>query len=200
MCPIAETDGHDGPRLIDEFVPRIATVVENILVGEEHAVGEPVVADELPDVLDRVEFGALRRQWHERDVGRYGELVRQVPSRLVDEECGVATGGDGGGDLGQVQVHRLGIASGQDERRSFAKRGTDGPEDVGGSCALIGGRGRPRSTSGPTAGDLVLLSDPGFIGEPDLYRGRLDTPVLCDLCQGGGETFLKCSIAPSTWA
>src|ERR1700722_20339622 len=86
MRPISKTDGHDGPRLIDEFVPSITTVVEDIVVGEEHAVGEPVVADELPDVLDRVEFGALRRQWHERDVGRYRELVRQVPSRLVDEE------------------------------------------------------------------------------------------------------------------
>ena len=104
MCPISQSDGHDGPRLIDEFVPSIATVVEDIVVGEEHAVGEPVVADELPDVLDRVEFWALRRQRHERDVGRYGELVRQVPSRLVDEECGVTARRDGGGDLGQVQA------------------------------------------------------------------------------------------------
>jgi hypothetical protein len=53
MCPISHSDGHDGPRLIDEFVPSIATVVEDIVVGEEHAVGEPVVADELPDVLYR---------------------------------------------------------------------------------------------------------------------------------------------------
>jgi hypothetical protein len=92
MRPIAKTDGHGGPRLIDEFVPRITTVVEDIVVGEEHAVGEPIVADELPDVLDRVAFGTFCRQWYARDVGRYGELVRHVPSRLVDEECGVAAG------------------------------------------------------------------------------------------------------------
>jgi hypothetical protein len=78
-------------------------MVENIVVGEEHAVGEPVVADELPDVLDRVEFRALRGQWHEREVGRYGELVRQVPSRLVKEQYGVTARRDGRGDLGQVQ-------------------------------------------------------------------------------------------------
>ena len=47
MRPISKTDGHDGPRLIDEFIAGVATVVENIVVGEEHAVGEPVVADEL---------------------------------------------------------------------------------------------------------------------------------------------------------
>ena len=175
-------------------------MVEDIIIGEEHAVGEPVVADELPDVLDRVEFGALRRQWHERDVGRYGKLVRQVPSRLVDEECGVTARRDGCGDLGQVQVHRLGIASRQDERCTLAKRGTDGSEDVGGSGALIGRRRWPRSAFGPATGDLVLLSDPGFVGEPDLYRGRLDTLVLRDLAQDGGETFLKRSIAPAAWA
>ena len=200
MCPISQSDGHDGPRLIDEFVPSIATVVEDIVVGEEHAVGEPVVADELPDVLYRVEFGALRRQWHERDVGRYGKLVRQVPSRLVDEECGVTARRDGCGDLGQVQVHRLGIASRQDERCTLAKCRTDGSEDVGGSGALIGRRRWPHSAFGPATGDLVLLSDPGFVGEPDLYRGRLDTLVLRDLAQDGGETFLKCSIAPAAWA
>jgi hypothetical protein len=37
-------------------------------------------------------------------------------------------------------------------------------------------------------GDLVLLSDPGFIGEPDLYRGRIGTFVLRDLAQHGGGT------------
>ena len=94
---------------------------------------------------------------------------------------------DGCGDLGQVQVHRLGIASRQDERCTLAKRGTDGSEDVGGSGALIGRRRGPRSAS--ATGDLVLLSDPGFVGEPDLYRGRLDTLVLRDLAQDGGEIF-----------
>ena len=83
---------------------------------------------------------------------------------------------------------------------ALAQRGADGTEDIGGSGALIGGRGWPGSTPGPATRDLVLLTDPGFIGEPDLYRGRLDTLVLRDLCQDGRETFLKCSIAPAAWA
>jgi len=37
-------------------------MVDEIVVGFEDAVGEPVVAHELPDVLDRVELWALRRQ------------------------------------------------------------------------------------------------------------------------------------------
>jgi hypothetical protein len=165
-----------------------------------HAVGEPVVSDELPDVLKGVEFGAFRRQRHEGEVGRYDKLVRQIPSRLVEQEHGVATGCDGGGDLGQVQVHRRGIASRQDERRTFAQRGADGTKDVGGSGALIRWRSWPGSTPGPATRGLVLLTYPGFIGEPDLYLGRLDTHVLGNLCQDSRETFLKCSIAPAAWA
>ena len=44
------------PGLLDEPVPGVAAVVENVAVGGEDAVGEPVFADELPDILDRVEI------------------------------------------------------------------------------------------------------------------------------------------------
>ncbi len=57
MGPIPGSNGHDFPGLIDEGVPGIAAVVEDIVVGRENPVREPVVADELPDVLDRVELG-----------------------------------------------------------------------------------------------------------------------------------------------
>jgi hypothetical protein len=46
---------------LGELVPREATVIENILIGFEDAVREPVVAHELPDVLDRVQLCALLR-------------------------------------------------------------------------------------------------------------------------------------------
>jgi hypothetical protein len=42
--------------LIDEFVPGEAAVIDDIVMGFEDAVGEPVVAHELPDILDRVQF------------------------------------------------------------------------------------------------------------------------------------------------
>ena len=62
MRPLAPSDGHDAPGLIDEIV-----------VGFEDTVGEPVVAHELPDVLDRVELGAFRRQGDNGDVGWHDE-------------------------------------------------------------------------------------------------------------------------------
>ena len=57
MGPIAGPDGHDFPGLVDELVPGKAAVVEDVLVGPEDPVREPVVAQELLDVLDRVQFG-----------------------------------------------------------------------------------------------------------------------------------------------
>ena len=80
MRPIAQADRHDRPWLVDELVPGKAAVFEDVAVGAEHAVGEPVVADELPNVLDRIEFGAFGRQWDEGDVRRHDEFVGQVPT------------------------------------------------------------------------------------------------------------------------
>ncbi len=54
MSPCSQADGHDAPRLIGETVPCEAAMIEDIVVGFEDAARQPVVAHELPDVLDRV--------------------------------------------------------------------------------------------------------------------------------------------------
>ena len=43
-------------------------MIEDMVVGFEDAVGEPVVPHELPDVFDRVQFRTFRRQRQEGDV------------------------------------------------------------------------------------------------------------------------------------
>ena len=55
MRPLAQSDGHDAPGLIDELVPSVTAMVDEIVVGFEDAVREPVVAHELPDIFDRIE-------------------------------------------------------------------------------------------------------------------------------------------------
>ena len=107
---------------------------------------------------------------------------------------------DLGGDLGQMQVHRLGVAPGQDEGRALAVLGADRAEDVGRGGSLVLGGARTRSALGPAAGDLVLLADPRLVGEPDLYGVGSDALLARDLLQAGRETFLKSSIAPAAWA
>ena len=68
MHPLAQSDRHDGPWLIDEAVPGEAALVEDIVAGFEDTVRQPVVAPELSDVLDRVELGTFRRQRHEGNI------------------------------------------------------------------------------------------------------------------------------------
>jgi hypothetical protein len=67
---LAQSDGHDAPGLIDQVVPSLAAMIDEIVVGFEDAVGKPVVAHELPDILDRIELGAFWRQRNDGDVGR----------------------------------------------------------------------------------------------------------------------------------
>jgi hypothetical protein len=52
---LAQSEGHDAPGLIDELVPGRTAMVDEIVAGFEDAIGEPIVAQELPDVFDRVE-------------------------------------------------------------------------------------------------------------------------------------------------
>ena len=199
MRPSAEAEGHDPPGLIDERVPGVAAVVEDVGVGGEHSVRKPVVAHELPDVLDRVELGRARRQRQEADVVGNDEIVRAVPAGLVEQQHGVSTGRHGGGDLREVQRHPLGVAAGQDERRTLALRGAYGAEDVGGRGALIVRCRWPCPAPRPPARDPVLLADARLVLPPQLY-GRAAWEARADRRQLGGEVFLKAGMASASWA
>jgi len=59
MRPFASADGHDAPWLIEKAVPGKTAMVENVFVGSENPVRKPIVAHNLPDVLDRIELGAF---------------------------------------------------------------------------------------------------------------------------------------------
>ena len=91
------------------------------------------------------------------------------------------------GDLGEMEVHRLGVASRHDERRALAVLGTDRAEDVGRGGSLIARGAGARAALGPTSRDLVLLADARLVGEPDLYGGGLDALLAPDLFQARGK-------------
>lgn len=78
MSPIAQSNGHDAPRLIAELIPCVATKFDDLFVRIEDAVGEPVVADELPDVFGWVEFRRLGRQVQKK----WAPYATQRPSRI----------------------------------------------------------------------------------------------------------------------
>ena len=68
MGPCSQSDGHDAPWLICEAVPGEAAMIEDVFVRFEHAVRQPDIAHEWPDVLDRIEFGAFGRQRQQGDL------------------------------------------------------------------------------------------------------------------------------------
>ena len=175
-------------------------MVDDVVVGFEDAVGEPVVAHELPDVFLGVQFRAFGWQWDERDVGRNDQPRGEMPAGLIDEQRCVGAGRDLRGDFGQMEVHRLGVASGHDERRALAVLRADRAENVGRCGSLVSRGARARAALGPAPGDLVFLANPRFVSEPDLYGAGIDAFFASDLCQARGETFLKSSIAPATCA
>jgi hypothetical protein len=175
-------------------------MVDEIVVGEEDAVRQPIVAQELPDVLDGIQLGAFGWERHERDSGGHDKVARQVPPGLVEEKDRVLARRDLARDFGEVQGHRRGVAAGQDERCALAVMRADGSEDVGGGGALIVRGAGPCPAAGPAPRDLVLLADPSLVGEPEFYSVEGDALLARDLRQAGWEIFLKTSIAPLAWA
>ena len=167
----------------------MAAVIDDVVVVSEDAVGEPVVAHELPDVFHHVQLGTFRRQRQQRDVGWRGDLSGEVPSGLIEQQHGVLAWADHGGDLGEVQVHRPAVAEGQDQGRALGLARTDGTEDVGRGVALILRRRWPGAAPRPAAGELVLLAYASLIGEPDFQGIEADCLIRGDTRQRGGEVF-----------
>src|SRR4051812_28681244 len=168
VSPVPQADGHDEPGLIGELVPRLAAVVENVAVGGEDPVGDPVLAHVLPEVLDGVQLRRLGRKRHEGDGGGDHKFLRLMPAGLVHEDEGMRPGCDRLRNLLQVQGHALRGAAGQNQAGALARSGADRAEDVGRGGPLVLRGGWARAAFGPAPGDLVLLPNPRLIGEPDL--------------------------------
>ena len=141
-------------------------MVDDVVVGFEDPVGEPVVAHELPHVFDRVELRASRRQRQQSDVGRHDQIGRPVPSSLIEDHHGVSVRRDMEGDLFEMHAHRFTVAAGHDDAGSLAFCRTDRAEDPCRGAPLIARSRRARAALGPAPGELGLLADPGFVLPP----------------------------------
>src|SRR5215213_4178411 len=164
----------------------MAAVVEDVLVGREDAVGEPVAAQELPDILDRVEFGASGRQRQEGDVVWNVQLPGGVPAGLIEQEDGMGARGDSLCDLGEVEVHGGSVAAGHDHGGGLTLPRADGAEEIGRPGALILGRGGPGAAPGPASGDAVLLAYARLVLPPEFQR-RTGAEPRPDRSKEGGE-------------
>ena len=197
MRPISQSDGHDRLWLIDELVPGLATGLDDGVVIFEDAVGEPILAQVLPDVLDRVQLGRARGQQDDGEVFRDLELVAAVPSGTVHQDDTMGLGSDVAADLVGMHLHGGCIGEGEHESGALGSHGADGAEQVGVGVALIGGQARPRTRLCPNSHAAVLLSQSGLVLEPDLDpRGLGQTRYVGR--ERTGEVFLNASITRSS--
>jgi len=175
----------------------LASGIDNVVIGFEHAIGEPVGAQILPDVLDRVQLWRTRRQENGRDVVGHIEIGRGVPPRAIHEQYRVRPGGDVAADLVEMELHGVGVGQRQGERGAFCVSWADGAEEIGAFVALVGWLARPRTASGPLSDEAVLLADARLVLEPDFDRcarrqiGKMGA-------QRTREVFLKASMTSAS--
>lgn len=105
-------------------------MIDDFIIGFEDAVGEPVIAHELPDIFDRIEFRAFGWKRDDADSVRYDECVCHMPASLIHEHDGMGIRGYVSGDFGKMQVHCVGIANWQNKPCTFPQGRADRPKDV----------------------------------------------------------------------
>jgi hypothetical protein len=123
--------------------------VDDGVVAVEDAVREPILAQILPDILDRVQFRSAGRQGDQRHVLGNVELCGGVPAGAIKQQHGVGASGDMAADLVEVKLHGLGVGKRQRQPRSYATRWADGAEQIGALVALVGRLTGPRAAPGP---------------------------------------------------
>jgi len=148
----------------------LAEAVADGVVAFEHPVGEPSLAEILPDIFGGVELRAGRRKVKKRDVDGRFEFACRVPSGFIEEEESVRTARDGPPDFVQMLLHGVHVGAGQNERGAGIAGWTDRAEQVSVGAALVFRLPRARAASGPLVDKTVLLADPHLVLKPDLDR------------------------------
>lgn len=166
-----------------------------MLDAVEDGIGQPIGAQELPDILDRVQFGGARRQKDQADVTRHFELGGGVPSCSIEQYDSVGASCHAPRDFLDVQLHASRAGERERQASGLAARRTDCPEQPGIVVALISRLAWPRASPGPLPDDAVLLADPGLVLEPDLDRPSLRQMAGMG-AQDAGEVFLNASMTP----
>jgi len=163
-------------------------------------------------VFLRVEFGTFGGQHlagNAMSVMLAGDVqsAGETPSGLIDEDRGARAGRDLGGDLGQLKVHRLGVATRRDEGCAFFLR-TDRAENVGRGGPLISGSAGAVASACPSSGPMRRLGLRGEglerLGWGFVAKGLVESVVIETMGEGvdsaawlGRQEFRAGTKAPS---
>lgn len=123
--PIEQRDGSYQGRCCIQVAERVAESRLDAVDRGEDLVGEVVLANVVPDGLDRVQLGAVGRQQFQVHVRGHLEIAADVRTRSVEEDDAVAPR-EAGADLAQEDPHRLMIhAACADQSADAARRRID---------------------------------------------------------------------------
>jgi hypothetical protein len=120
--------------------------------------------------------------------GRGKSEMLAVPSGLIKQDDGVSAGSDLRCDLVEMKLHRFGVAEGEHKGGASSMFWAYRTKQIGRLGALIVISAWTRTLSGPAISEFVLLPDPHFVLEPNLYRGARGER-LADLRHAGGKVF-----------
>ena len=115
-------------------------------------------------------------------------------SRRRRAQQGDCAGGDGRADLGQVLVHSLDIDLWHDQGGPCPAGWADGAEQISPGEPAVALDAGARAAFGPDAGQRALLTDAGFVLEPDFDWSTGEDFWDRSAC-AVGEVFLKLSCA-----
>jgi len=88
-------DGGDAVWGCHQCIPSLAADLHDVLVGFVKPVGEFVLAQILPEILDRVQLRRIGRQGDGSDVGRNRKLAAAMPAGAIVDEHRMRAGRDG---------------------------------------------------------------------------------------------------------
>ncbi len=126
MRPFSEADGLDGVGECCEVVPRGASGIDDVVHVVEDGVGQPISAEELPDVFDWVQFGSARWQKDQADVARQPEFGCRMPWCPIEQNDGMGSPSYTTRNLVEVQLHAARADKRECEACGLAPCGTDG--------------------------------------------------------------------------
>ena len=128
-------------------------------------MGEEALLEVEPYALDRVQFGRVGRQRHQRDAAWNAKRARTVPPCLVEHHCDVLIIADRRGKTIEELLHRLRVHVRHDEREGVIGAGLHGCEDVGEREPLVANARRALAASPPDVARAPLLPDPCLVLE-----------------------------------
>jgi len=126
-----------------------------------------VALEVVPEVFDRVEFGRIRWQEHQRDLVGHAQSPGMMVARPIPDEHGLNVAWQRGCELFQEDVDHVGVEIRTDQPFGLSRLRTGGTHHV--QILILGLAHSPRTRTGrgPNPRQRALLTKARFILEED---------------------------------